>query len=88
MKENIMDKTLARVNGEVGSFMSYINNEYGDVKPFNTEIMKPVDKLYVYDRLQLPENQDIKQQLILKYGYENYAEFEKIALSNRKARGL
>ena len=88
MKEGIMNEALAEVNKWVKEYMSYITTEYGNVRPFNTEITPPVDKLYIYDKLNLPENTGIKQQLIVQHGYETYAELEMIALKNREARGL
>lgn len=88
MREGIMNEALAEVNKQVKGFMSHIQKEYGDVRPFNTEISEPVDHLYRYEQLELPENQDIKQQLIMKYGIDTYMEFEKIALKSKGARGL
>ncbi|KKN56944.1 hypothetical protein LCGC14_0567360 [marine sediment metagenome] len=88
MKENIGDKVLQEVSKNVENVMSYIDKEWGNVKPFNTDLTPPVDMLYLYDKLELPENQDIKQQLIMKYGMGAYVGLEKEALRNKEARGL
>ena len=88
MKENRFDIVLGYAVDRAKKVRTHIEGEYGQVKPFNTKLMEPVDKLYIYDKLQLPENQDIKMQVIMKHGYDAWLEMEKDALKSRKARGL
>lgn len=88
MKENRFDIVLAYANDRAEKIRNHINTEYGKVKPFNTELTPPIDVLYTYDKLMLPENQDIRTHLIQLYGVETFVEMGKQALKSRKARGL
>lgn len=88
MKENPMDVIFALGKERIKGGLRHINREYGKVKPFNTELMPSVDILYTYDKLMLPENQDIRTHLIQLYGAETFVEMGKVALNSRKARGL
>ena len=88
MKPNRFDTVLNYAVDRANKVKSFIQEEYGNTKPFNTELIEGIDKLYIYDKLQLPENQDIKMQIITKHGYEAYVKFQEDALKSRKARGL
>lgn len=88
MKENRWDTILAYgVDGMNGVF-DFIDREWGAVKPFNTELSKPVDILYTYEQLMLPENQPRIQELIAIHGIGAWIGYEKKALTSKKARGL
>jgi|TARA_Y100000310_G_C20689621_1_gene821365 hypothetical protein len=88
MKENRFDAIFKRGVEDLKGTLGYIKREYGDVRPFNTELPKPVDILYTYEKLMLPENQATIQQLITKHGFQAWEGFQKKALLSKKARGL
>ena len=83
MKPNRFDTVLKYANERAKKISNHLSEEYGEVKPFNTELTPPVDILYIYDRLMLPENQDIRMKLIQQHGAETFAELEKKALRVR-----
>lgn len=83
MKENPMDVIFALGKEQIANGLRHINREYGKVRPFNTKTTHAVDVLYTYDRLMLPENQDIRMKLIQQHGAETFAELEKKALRVR-----
>ena len=88
MKNSRFDTVLAYANERANKIRTRMDAEYGKVKPFNTSLTPPVDVLYIYDKLMMPENADLRVKLIQSHGAEVFSGLEKKALRSRKARGL
>ena len=88
MKENRFDRVKKLGIERMERALNHATVEWGGSKPFNTQISEAVDYLYTWDRLNLPENQDIKAQITMKYGFDVLAQIEQKALRSRQARGL
>ena len=88
MKLNRFDAVLGKAEARAGKVRSYIDREYGKVKPLNTELTPAVDILYTYEKLMLPENQTIVQELIGIHGMPAFLGYRKKALRSKEARGL
>ncbi|KKN73864.1 hypothetical protein LCGC14_0396660 [marine sediment metagenome] len=88
MKENKMDKLKFLGMERVGRALKKADETWDGVQPFNTKISPAIDYLYTWDKLNLPENADIKAQIVMEFGFGILTEIEKKALRSREARGL
>ena len=71
MKENIADSVLAKINKRVESVAKRLSGQYGGVKPFDSQPVKPEDQIYYVDHLGLED----MNYLIAKYGRDKVNEF-------------
>ena len=88
MKKNRFDTVLSYAQERADKVRGHIDQEYGKVKPLNTELTPAVDILYTYEKLMLPENQTIVQELIGIHGMPAFLGYRKKALRSKEARGL
>ncbi len=88
MKENRMDTIFKVGIEEVKGALAHLRRDWGNVRAFRTKPIDPVDKLYTYEKLMLPEYQGAKQALIYKYGIEVWDEYEQQRLKQIESRGL
>ncbi len=88
MKENRIDTIFKVGVEEVKGALAHIRRDWGNVRAFHTKPIDPVDKLYAYEKLMLPENQMVRQQLEEIHGIDTWNAYEQERLEQKEARGL
>jgi hypothetical protein len=84
MKDNRFENIAKMVSERVGGFSKVIANESANQQPFGVEKKDPIDKVYIYDKL----DDSMRLALIQKHGQDAFREFERDVQKIKQRRGL